>query len=192
MGAVQAVASPPRQYGPHRRRRGDGLIAPSPVHASLMPTAPPDPSVTVGPFDFPHIRIMGDAGFECVMLSMSGRDAATPQSVSRTWLPEASRWTRPTPPSFTLPPTSSFCYGYRYSETGTFTEPCLESASKHHFIEGRCDGTHGRSCQARWGGFITVQRRPFIVLGDYERDRCCAEASDFERLSRRRHLACPL
>src|SRR4029079_8520165 len=30
-------------------------------------------------------------------------------------------------------------------------------------FEGRCNGTHGRTCQARMGWITTVQRRPFIV-----------------------------
>ena len=59
---------------------------------------------------------------------------------------------------------------------GSSTEACLKPTSQHHLIEGRCDGTHGRSCQARWGGLLTVQRRPFIVSGDFERDRRCAKA----------------
>src|SRR5580704_7310766 len=34
-----------------------------------------------------------------------------------------------------------------------FCRGALPSVNKlHHLVEGRCDGTHGRSCQARWGG----------------------------------------
>ena len=42
------------------------------------------------------------------------------------------------------------------------------------------------------GWIITVQRRPFIVSGDFERDCRFAKTCYFQRLPRRRHLACPL
>ena len=44
--------------------------------------------------------------------------------------------------------------GTRLSPTG-FADPQRGPISQqHHSFEGRCDGTHGRSCQARWGGLL--------------------------------------
>src|SRR4051812_23988630 len=75
--------------------------------------------------------------------------------------------------SFDLPLAASVWYERWPAEDGSRPEACLKSTSQRHSIEGRCDGTHGRSCQARWGEVTTLQRRPFIVSGDFERDRRC-------------------
>ncbi len=74
-------------------------------------------------------------------------------------------------------------FGHGASPTANKPKPPRRGALRRHawaFLPG----------SPRW--MITVQRRPFIVLGDFEHDRRCAKACYCPRLPRRRHLARPL